>query len=108
MSTLNHRLRAKLESLTTVSVPALIQEQRADDGTLKWLLKLEDGNAIETVYLPGESRGTFCISSQGGCGFDCRFCATAQAGFNRNLTTAEIIGRLSWALSRVPKSPMSS
>ncbi len=103
MSTLNQRLRAKLESLTTVSVPALIQEQRAEDGTLKWLLKLEDGNAIETVYLPEERRGTLCISSQVGCGLNCRFCATAQAGFNRNLTTAEIIGQLWWALSRVPK-----
>lgn len=114
MPRLSQRLRAKLEAHAGITVPTLLQEQRSDDGTYKWLLKLEDGNAIETVYIPslssdvdvpilGNIRGTLCISSQVGCGLNCRFCATAQAGFNRNLSTAEIIGQLWWALSRVPK-----
>ncbi len=116
MADLNQRLRNKLGESATIAVPEMIQEQCSEDGTYKWLLRLEDGNAIETVYIPSiaddsienereaeEGRGTLCISSQVGCGLNCRFCATAQAGFNRNLTTAEIIGQLWLALSRVPK-----
>lgn len=102
MAGLNQRLRAKLAARTAIAVPKMRQEQCSTDGTRKWLLQLEDGNAIETVYIPEEGRGTLCISSQVGCGLNCRFCATAQAGFNRNLTTAEIIAQLWWALSRVP------
>jgi 23S rRNA (adenine2503-C2)-methyltransferase len=103
MLSLNQRLRGKLTELTMIVPPVIMHEQRAADGTIKWLLKLGDGNAIETVYIPEPDRGTLCISSQVGCGLNCRFCATAQAGFNRNLTTAEIIGQLWWAWSRVPK-----
>lgn len=106
MSDLSKRLRAKLMAQGTITVPELMQERLSADGTYKWLLKLTDGNAIETVYIPpleGEERGTLCISSQVGCGLNCRFCATAQSGFNRNLSTAEIIGQLWWATARVPK-----
>lgn len=103
MPDLNQRLRGKLVSSAAIAVPVLRHEQISADGTHKWLLNLEDGNAIETVYIPEQDRGTLCISSQVGCGLNCRFCATAQAGFNRNLTTAEIIGQLWWAMSRVPK-----
>lgn len=106
MPNLNQRLRDKLAASAAIVTPTLINEQCSGDGTYKWLLKLEDGNAIETVYIPAggpDERGTLCISSQVGCGLNCRFCATAQSGFNRNLTTAEIIGQLWWALSRVPK-----
>jgi len=97
----SRRLKDKLTTCASITLPLLLQEQRSDDGVCKWLLKLEDGNAIETVYIPDQDRGTLCLSSQVGCGLNCRFCATAQAGFNRNLTTAEIIGQLWWALSRV-------
>lgn len=107
ISELNRELRARLTTESVVTLPTLVQEQRSEDGTTKWLLRLEDGNAIETVYIPPErdafERGTLCISSQVGCSLNCRFCATAQAGFNRNLTTAEIIGQLWWALAYVPK-----
>lgn len=102
MGRLNKNLRLKLQTNANISIPTLIQEQISADGSCKWLLKLQDGNAIETVYMPTERRGTLCISSQVGCGLNCRFCATAQAGFNRNLTTAEIIGQLWWALSKTP------
>lgn len=115
MSDLSQHLRTKLAAHAEIAAPELIQEHLSRDGTYKWLLKLHDGNAIETVYIPNgseenfsltensPSRGTLCISSQVGCSLNCRFCATAQAGFNRNLTTAEIIGQLWWALARVPK-----
>jgi 23S rRNA (adenine2503-C2)-methyltransferase len=97
MSDLNLPLRAKLSANCSIQFPQLIQEQCAEDGVYKWLLKLADGQAIETVFIPP---GTLCISSQVGCGLNCSFCATAKAGFNRNLTTAEIIAQLWWASSR--------
>jgi 23S rRNA (adenine2503-C2)-methyltransferase len=103
MPGLSQRLRAQLAANTVIESPVLQREQRAEDGVYKWLLQLSDGNAIETVYIPNLAHGTLCLSSQVGCGLNCRFCATAQAGFNRNLTTAEIIGQLRWALSRIPK-----
>ncbi|MBS0350860.1 MAG: 23S rRNA (adenine(2503)-C(2))-methyltransferase RlmN, partial [Proteobacteria bacterium] len=103
MDSLNNRLRSKLKARAILQIPELINQQQSQDGSYKWLLRLHDGNAIETVYIPEQARGTLCISSQVGCGLNCRFCATAQAGFNRNLTTAEIIGQLWWAWSRVPK-----
>ena len=74
--------------------PEIITEQHSDDGTRKWLLRMDAGNAIETVYIPEDDRGTLCISSQVGCALDCAFCSTAQQGFNRNLTAAEILGQL--------------
>lgn len=102
MPGLSRRLRTQLKAHATILIPRLLQENQSDDGTIKWLLQLTDGNAIETVYMPNVGRGTLCISSQVGCGLNCRFCATAQAGFNRNLTTAEIIGQVWWALSQIP------
>ncbi len=99
MSDLSKALRAKLGEIAEVRVPELIHEQRARDGTRKWLLRLADGNAIETVFIPEPGRGTLCISSQVGCALDCTFCATAQQGFNRNLGVAEIIGQL-WLARR--------
>lgn len=100
MQDLNQRLRQKLSTHAVIEFPELMQERLAADGVYKWLLKLTDGQAIETVYIPP---GTLCVSSQVGCGLNCRFCATAQAGFNRNLTTAEIIGQLWWATAKVPE-----
>jgi 23S rRNA (adenine2503-C2)-methyltransferase len=76
-----------------------VLDKASSDGTHKWLLRLEDGNCIETVYIPEKDRGTLCVSSQVGCALDCTFCSTARQGFSRNLTVAEIIGQL-WAAKR--------
>ena len=94
MTDLSKSLRAKLQSESCVSFPSIKTESVSQDGTIKWLLDVDDGNAIETVYIPETSRGTLCISSQVGCALDCTFCATARQGFNRNLTAAEIIGQV--------------
>ena len=76
---------------------AVNTEQRSSDGTRKWLFDVGQGNAIETVFIPEDDRGTLCISSQAGCVVNCRFCSTGHQGFNRNLKTSEIIGQLWWA-----------
>jgi 23S rRNA (adenine2503-C2)-methyltransferase len=75
----------------------VISEQSSADGTIKWLFDAGGGNAIETVYIPEDDRGTLCISSQAGCAVGCRFCSTGHQGFSRNLGTAEIIGQLWFA-----------
>ncbi len=97
MTNLSKSLRQKLESTSVLSVPEVAQEQRSTDGVIKWLLRLADGNAVETVFIPEADRGTLCISSQVGCTLNCSFCATARQGFNRNLEAHEIIGQLWWA-----------
>lgn len=94
MTNLSKPLRTNLASRATFTVPDIIKDQVSDDGTRKWLLRLEDGNSIETVFIPEAGRGTLCVSSQVGCALNCSFCATARQGFNRNLTSAEIIGQL--------------
>ena len=86
--------------------PPVVSDKTSHDGTRKLLFSVGNGNAIETVFIPEADRGTLCISSQAGCALDCAFCSTGKQGFNRNLTTAEIIGQL-WmankALGRDPK-----
>lgn len=99
MTNLSKVLREKLEHCAEVRVPEIVVEQKSNDGTRKWLLRLHDGNCIETVFIPEEGRGTLCVSSQVGCALDCSFCSTAQQGFNRNLTTAEIISQI-WIAKR--------
>lgn len=94
MTNLGKALREKLSRLSSVSLPEIIACQKSADGTHKWLLKLSCGNCIETVFIPEKTRGTLCVSSQVGCGLNCSFCSTAKQGFNRNLTTAEIIGQV--------------
>lgn len=94
MTDLSLALRERLAGIAEVRAPEIITQQVSTDGTHKWLLRMDAGNAIETVYIPEEGRGTLCISSQVGCALDCAFCSTAQQGFNRNLTAAEIIGQL--------------
>lgn len=94
MSNLSKVMRERLKERAVVHIPETVVEQGAKDGTRKWLLRLDSGNSIEMVYIPEDDRGTLCISSQVGCALACSFCATAQQGFNRNLTTAEIIGQL--------------
>ncbi len=94
MTDLARSLREKLAGRATVSSPAVISDHTSADGTRKWLLDVGDGNAVETVFIPEEHRGTLCISTQAGCAVNCRFCSTGKQGFNRNLTVAEIIGQL--------------
>ncbi len=99
MTDISKALRNRLAGSAEVRTPEIVLEQPSADGTYKWLLRLADGQCIETVYIPEESRGTLCVSSQVGCALDCTFCATARQGFNRNLTLAEIIGQL-WIARR--------
>jgi 23S rRNA (adenine2503-C2)-methyltransferase len=94
MTDLAKDFRATLLERAEVKLPEIVKTQVASDGTRKWLLSGGNGQAFETVYIPEEDRGTLCISSQVGCVLDCTFCSTAQQGFNRNLTTAEIVGQV--------------
>lgn len=99
MSDLSRRFRERLQQEAVVTMPSIALQREASDGTIKWLLKLEDGNFIETVYIPEKTRATLCVSSQVGCALNCSFCSTGKEGFNRNLTLAEIIGQLWMAIS---------
>ncbi|MGR9106132.1 MAG: 23S rRNA (adenine(2503)-C(2))-methyltransferase RlmN [Gammaproteobacteria bacterium] len=94
MSDLSKDLRQKLAVRCEIRTPQIVFDRTARDGTRKWLLQTDCGNRIETVFIPEETRGTLCVSSQVGCALDCSFCATARQGFNRNLTVAEIIGQV--------------
>lgn len=99
MTDLSKSLREKLPELCEMKAPEIVQEQSASDSTQKWLMQLEDGNKIETVFIPEKNRGTLCISSQVGCILNCSFCSTGKQGFNRNLTVSEIIGQV-WQAKR--------
>ena len=94
MTDLAKSLRDKLKTRATISAPAIISDHTSADGTRKWLVDVGNGNAVETVYIPEENRGTLCISTQAGCAVNCRFCSTGKQGFNRNLSVGEIIGQL--------------
>ncbi|MFA3790679.1 bifunctional tRNA (adenosine(37)-C2)-methyltransferase TrmG/ribosomal RNA large subunit methyltransferase RlmN [Aliiglaciecola sp. SL4] len=94
MTNLNKSLRAKLISRCEIRAPEIAYQQNATDGTIKFALKLEGGQEVETVWIPDGDRATLCVSSQVGCALECTFCSTAQQGFNRNLTVAEIIGQV--------------
>ncbi|PTN11599.1 23S rRNA (adenine(2503)-C(2))-methyltransferase RlmN [Nitrosomonas aestuarii] len=94
MSDLAKELREKLSKLTVISVPEIIRDHTAADGTRKWLLSVGASNGIESVFIPETNRGTLCVSSQVGCALACAFCSTGKQGFNRNLTVAEIVGQL--------------
>ncbi|MBL1142979.1 MAG: 23S rRNA (adenine(2503)-C(2))-methyltransferase RlmN [Proteobacteria bacterium] len=99
MTNLSKPLRAKLEQNTCIKPPEIISEQKSEDGTYKWLIQIDGGNSVETVFIPESDRGTLCISSQIGCPLECKFCSTGQQGFNRNLTTSEIIGQV-WTANK--------
>ncbi len=94
MTNLSKALRQRLKEIACVSLPQVQMIQASQDGTRKWLLQLDSGNSVEMVFIPEEERATLCVSSQIGCALDCTFCATAQQGFNRNLSVAEIVGQL--------------
>ena len=99
MTDIAKTLRAKLMAVAVVAPPAIVSDRLADDGTRKFLFDVGGGNAVETVFIPEDDRGTLCISTQAGCALDCSFCSTGKQGFNRNLTVAEIIGQL-WQANR--------
>src|SRR5580658_9827049 len=99
MTDLAKEFRAQLAQCAEVRVPRITDLQVSADGTRKWKLAADAAQAFEMVYIPEPGRGTLCISSQVGCALDCSFCATAQQGFNRNLTTAEIVGQV-WLAAR--------
>jgi 23S rRNA (adenine2503-C2)-methyltransferase len=99
MSDLKQEFRAQLAQIAEITVPQIVTEQISKDGTRKWMLRMDEVQGIETVYIPEPGRGTLCISSQVGCAMDCTFCATAQQGFNRNLSAAEIVGQV-WLAQR--------
>jgi 23S rRNA (adenine2503-C2)-methyltransferase len=99
MTDLAQEFRAQLLEVAEITVPQIVTEQVSSDGTRKWMLRMDEVQGIETVYIPEPDRGTLCISSQVGCAMDCTFCATAQQGFNRNLSAAEIVGQV-WLAQR--------
>jgi len=94
MTNLSKSLREKLLMKVEIRLPEVVVDQKSEDGTRKWLLQLDSGNSIETVFIPDGSRGTLCVSSQIGCALECSFCATGRQGFNRNLSTGEIISQV--------------
>ena len=101
MSDLAKSFRAQLQSRAKIAALELISEKISADGTVKWLFDVGGGNAIETVFIPEQDRGTLCVSSQAGCAVGCRFCSTGHQGFSRNLFTGEIIAQLWWAEHRL-------
>lgn len=94
MTDLAKSFRAKLVDRTEIRPPSPIWDKKSADGTRKWLFDVGNGNAIETVFIPEDDRGTLCVSTQAGCAMGCLFCSTGKQGFNRNLKTSEIIGQL--------------
>ncbi len=99
MTNLSKSLRDKLIDIAEIHAPEVAYENTSPDNTHKWVLRLQDGNCIETVFIPEKTRGTLCVSSQVGCTLNCDFCSTGKQGFNRNLTIAEIIGQV-WVAVR--------
>jgi 23S rRNA (adenine2503-C2)-methyltransferase len=97
MTDLAKSLRTKLKDRAAIVMPPVVSDHVSGDGTRKWLVDVGNGNAVETVFIPEETRGTLCVSSQAGCAVNCRFCSTGKQGFSRNLTTGEIIGQLRMA-----------
>jgi 23S rRNA (adenine2503-C2)-methyltransferase len=97
MTDLAKSLRDKLKSCAEIKPLAPISRHDSADGTIKWLFDVGEGNAVETVFIPEDDRGTLCVSSQAGCAVGCRFCSTGHQGFSRNLTTGEILSQLWFA-----------
>ena len=106
MTDINKVLRAKLKEVAEIRAPEVSEEQRSSDGTIKWAIKVGD-QLVETVYITEADRATLCVSSQVGCALECKFCSTAQQGFNRNLRVSEIIGQV-WRAAKIIGSLKSS
>ncbi|MDD2546429.1 MAG: 23S rRNA (adenine(2503)-C(2))-methyltransferase RlmN [Burkholderiaceae bacterium] len=108
MSDLAIALRTKLKGCAHIQGLPVISEHISSDGTIKWLFDVGDGNAVESVFIPEDDRGTLCVSSQAGCAVGCRFCSTGHQGFSRNLTTGEILAQLWFAEHTLRKRFASS
>lgn len=100
MSNINKVLREKLKDRCVIEAPVVVTRQDSSDGTIKFVMGLSGGQEVETVWIPEKDRRTLCVSSQVGCALDCSFCSTAQQGFNRNLSVAEIIGQV-WRVAQI-------
>ncbi len=99
MSNVSKTLRERLAEVAEIRGPEVLLDEYSRDGTRKWIMRMAEGNSIETVLIPDGDRATLCVSSQVGCSLDCTFCSTGKRGFNRNLSAAEIIGQV-WAALR--------
>ena len=99
MTDIAKSLREKLKAMASVTPPGIVSDKLSDDGTRKFLFDVGGSNAVETVFIPEDDRGTLCVSTQAGCALDCSFCSTGKQGFNRNLNVSEIIGQL-WQANR--------
>jgi 23S rRNA (adenine2503-C2)-methyltransferase len=108
MTDLSLALRAALKSVASLATPEVLRRDRSADGTVKWLLGVGGGQAVEAVLIPEPRRTTLCISSQAGCALDCAFCATGQEGFNRNLSAAEILGQVVYASAAIAPVEISN
>lgn len=94
MTDISKGFRAVLEEKCRVERPQVSIHQKSTDGTEKWLLRYEDGNEAETVFIPETDRGTLCVSSQVGCSLTCSFCHTGTQKLVRNLTPGDIVGQI--------------
>ena len=108
MTNISKNLRVELSNKFYIWRPKISSVQKSDDGTIKWLLKLSDGNEIETVWIPDGERGTLCISSQVGCTLTCKFCHTGTQRLVRNLSSAEIVGQVMLAMDEIKDWPSAS
>lgn len=108
MTDLARAFREQLAAHCEVRAPSMSHQHLSADGTRKWLFDVGHNNAVEAVFIPEDDRGTLCISSQAGCTVACPFCSTGYQGFNRNLTTAEIIGQLWFAKKSLLDNPESA
>ena len=99
MTDINKKFRQKLSDMAEIHAPEVAEEMRSSDGTIKWAIRVGD-QLVETVYIPEKDRATLCVSSQVGCALECKFCSTAQQGFNRNLKVSEIIGQV-WRAAKI-------
>ncbi|MCB5227031.1 bifunctional tRNA (adenosine(37)-C2)-methyltransferase TrmG/ribosomal RNA large subunit methyltransferase RlmN [Alishewanella sp. 16-MA] len=100
MTNINKKLRDVLKTRCEIKAPVVATRQDSADGTIKFVMALEGGQEVETVWIPEKDRRTLCVSSQVGCALDCSFCSTAQQGFNRNLSVSEIIGQV-WRVCQI-------
>ncbi len=101
MTDISKSLRSKLLDTTQIKFPTIVEDYASADGSRKWIVEVASGSRVEMVFIPEATRGTLCISSQAGCSLDCSFCATGKQGFNSNLTVAEIVGQLWWAVKEL-------
>ena len=108
MTDLSKALRQRLQERAQITLPEVVADRQASDGTRKWVVRLADGNCIETVYIPEPKRGTLCVSPQVGCPMGCSFCATGDAGFSRNLSAAEIVAQAHIARQHLPEEAITN